>query len=159
MTLPFAWRVGWRYTRARRAGRRNGFIGFISSVSMLGICLGVAALIVVLSVMNGFQHEVRDRMLSVLPHLQVQRLDGAALANPDAVAARLTELPQVVAAAPYVAMQGLLSRGEVLRGVMVRGIDPVAEPAVTPLAGELAQRVFPLLQPGTFGVVLGQVLA
>ncbi|MGA1168499.1 MAG: ABC transporter permease, partial [Burkholderiaceae bacterium] len=156
MTLPFAWRVGWRYTRARRAGRRNGFIGFISSVSMLGICLGVAALIVVLSVMNGFQHEVRDRMLSVLPHLQVQRLDGAALANPDAVAARLTELPQVVTAAPYVAMQGLLSRGEVLRGVMVRGIDPVAEPAVTPLAGELAQRVFPLLQPGTFGVVLGQ---
>ena len=159
LTLPFAWRVGWRYTRARRAGRRNSFIGFISSVSMLGICLGVAALIVVLSVMNGFQHEVRDRMLSVLPHLQVQRLDGAALANPDAVAARLTELPQVVAAAPYVAMQGLLSRGEVLRGVMVRGIDPVAEPAVTPLAGELAQRVFPLLQPGTFGVVLGQVLA
>jgi hypothetical protein len=142
LTLPFAWRIGWRYTRARRAGRRNGFIGFISSVSMLGICLGVAALIVVLSVMNGFQHEVRDRMLSVLPHLEVERLDGAALADPQIVANRLQALPQVMATAPYVALQGLLSRGDVLRGVMLRGIDPRHEPQVTALARDMAQQVF-----------------
>jgi lipoprotein-releasing system permease protein len=159
LTLPFAWRIGWRYTRARRAGRRNGFIGFISSVSMLGICLGVAALIVVLSVMNGFQHEVRDRMLSVLPHLEVERLDGAALADPQIVANRLQALPQVMATAPYVALQGLLSRGDVLRGVMLRGIDPRHEPQVTALARDMAQQVFAQLQPGAFGVVLGQVLA
>ena len=71
--------IGWRYTRAGRAGRRNGFISFISGVSMLGIALGVAALIIVLSVMNGFQKEVRDRMLSVISHVEVFESHGNAL--------------------------------------------------------------------------------
>ena len=71
MRLPYELTIGWRYTRAGRATRRNGFISFISGVSMLGIALGVAALIIVLSVMNGFQKEVRDRMLSVLPHIEI----------------------------------------------------------------------------------------
>ena len=77
--LPYEWQIGWRYTRAGRAGRRNGFISFISGVSMLGIALGVAALIIVLSVMNGFQKEVRDRMLSVVPHVEVIDASGQAL--------------------------------------------------------------------------------
>ena len=76
MTIPYELRIGWRYTRSARTAARNGFISFISGVSMLGIGLGVAALIIVLSVMNGFQKEVRDRMLSVLAHVEV--FDGVA---------------------------------------------------------------------------------
>ena len=79
MNWPYELQIGWRYTRAGRAGRRNRFISFISGVSMLGIALGVAALIIVLSVMNGFQKEVRDRMLSVIAHVEVFEAHGAAL--------------------------------------------------------------------------------
>ena len=74
MNWPYELQIGWRYTRAGRVGRRNRFISFISGVSMLGIALGVAALIIVLSVMNGFQKEVRDRMLSVISHVEVLSL-------------------------------------------------------------------------------------
>jgi len=99
MQLPYEFLLGWRYTRAGRATRRNGFISFISGVSMLGIALGVAALIIVLSVMNGFQKDVRDRMLGVLSHIEVFTPDGGALpdlprtltevkANPEVVGAR-----------------------------------------------------------------------
>jgi lipoprotein-releasing system permease protein len=76
MNLPYEWAIGWRYTRAGRGQRRNGFISFISGVSVLGIALGVAALIIVLSVMNGFQQEVRDRMLSVVPHVELLEPSG-----------------------------------------------------------------------------------
>ena len=79
MNWPYEMQIGWRYTRAGRAGRRNGFISFISGVSMLGIALGVAALIIVLSVMNGFRKEVQDRMLSVIPHIELIAADGNAL--------------------------------------------------------------------------------
>src|SRR3954468_15537253 len=79
--VPFEWLIGWRYTRAGRAGRRNAFISFISGVSMLGIALGVAALIIVLSVMNGFQREVRDRMLAAIPHVQLTDLQGEPIAD------------------------------------------------------------------------------
>ncbi|WP_199033199.1 ABC transporter permease, partial [Ralstonia sp. ASV6] len=71
MKFPYEWQIGWRYTRAGKRASRNSFISFISLISMLGIALGVAALIIVLSVMNGFQKEVRDRMLSVLAHIEV----------------------------------------------------------------------------------------
>ena len=81
MRLPYELQLGWRYTRAGRATRRNGFISFISGVSMLGIALGVAALIIVLSVMNGFQKEVRDRMLGVISHIEIFSRDGQALAD------------------------------------------------------------------------------
>ena len=87
MNWPYELQIGWRYTRAGRAGRSNGFISFISGVSMLGIALGVAALIIVLSVMNGFQKEVRDRMLSVIAHIEVFDAQGAALADWRATAA------------------------------------------------------------------------
>ena len=79
MVWPYEWVLGWRYTRAGRASRKNGFISFISGVSMLGIALGVAALIIVLSVMNGFQKEVRDRMLGVVSHIEIYAADGNAL--------------------------------------------------------------------------------
>ncbi len=159
MQIPYEFLLGWRYTRAGRATRRNGFNSFISGVSMLGIALGVAALIVVLSVMNGFQKEVRDRMLGVLSHVEVFTPDGGALPDPATTLRELRAHPEVVGAAPFIAAQGLLARGEEMKGVLLRGIDPAQEPAVTSLAGELAQTVLPQLQPGAFGIVLGGALA
>src|SRR5260221_8460342 len=103
MNWPYELQIGWRYTRAGRGGRRNAFISFISGVSMLGIGLGVAALIIVLSVMNGFQKEVRDRMLSVIAHVEVFDAAGAALPDWQATAAAARRNPQVIAAAPFVA--------------------------------------------------------
>ena len=157
MNLPYELSLGWRYTRAGRATRRNGFISFISGVSMLGIALGVAALIIVLSVMNGFQKEVRDRMLGVLAHVEVFAPSGAAL--PD-VALTLKEVkanPQVVGAAPFIAAQGLLARGEDMKGALVRGVDPALEGEVTDLFAD--SPVLNRLVPGQFGIVLGVDLA
>ncbi|MEX8517886.1 MAG: lipoprotein-releasing ABC transporter permease subunit [Leptothrix sp. (in: b-proteobacteria)] len=159
MNWPYEMRIGWRYTRAGRAGRRNGFISFISGVSMLGIALGVAALIIVLSVMNGFQKEVRERMLSVIAHVEIYGAGGAPLDDWQAVARQARQQPQVRAAAPFVAAQGLIARGEDMRGAMVRGIDPALEATVTPLAAQLRDGVFKRLVPGGWGVILGRELA
>src|SRR4051794_24853531 len=119
MELPYEWQIGWRYTRAGRAGRRNGFISFISAISVLGIALGVAALIIVLSVMNGFQKEVRDRMLSVIAHVEIESSGGEALPDWRATAATAQQDPRVVGAAPFVSAQTLIGRGETLRGALV----------------------------------------
>ncbi len=159
MPLPYELVIGWRYTRAGRATRRNGFISFISAVSMLGIALGVAALIIVLSVMNGFQKEVRDRMLGVLSHVEVLSTTGEALADPASTMAQVREHPRVRAAAPFIAEQGLLARGQDMKGAVIRGIDPVQEPTVTALGADLAAQAFGALQPGHFGIVLGAALA
>jgi lipoprotein-releasing system permease protein len=128
---------------------------------MLGIALGVAALIVVLSVVNGFQRDVRDRMLSVIPHVELYANAAGGLRDWPAVARRAqAEQPaQVVAAAPFVAMASLLARGDVMRGAMVRGIDPVAEAAVTALGAQEKSRAFVTLQEGQNHVVLGASLA
>ena len=159
MQLPYEFLLGWRYTRAGRATRRNGFISFISGVSMLGIGLGVAALIIVLSVMNGFQKEVRDRMLGVLSHIEVFTPHGEALPDVVRTLREVRAHPEVIGAAPFIAAQGLLARGEDMKGVLVRGIDPALEPGVTSLAADMAQTVLPQLQPGQFGIVLGGALA
>ena len=159
MQIPYELILGWRYTRAGRASRRNGFISFISGVSMLGIALGVAALIIVLSVMNGFQKEVRDRMLGVISHIEVFAPGGAALPDLAQTLAEVRQNPQVVGAAPFIAAQALLARGEDMKGVLVRGIDPALEGNVTELAAQLKDSVFPRLISGEFGVVLGGELA
>jgi lipoprotein-releasing system permease protein len=159
MNWPYEVRIGWRYTRAGRAGRRNGFISFISGVSMLGIALGVAALIIVLSVMNGFQKEVRDRMLSVIAHVEIFDTTGNGLDRWQTLAEAASRNPQVAAAAPFVSAQALLARGEDMHGVMVRGISPAEESTVTPLAAQLKDTVLTRLQPGVWGVVLGAQLA
>jgi lipoprotein-releasing system permease protein len=156
--LPFELRIGWRYTRAGRSTRRNGFISFISGVSMLGIALGVAALIIVLSVMNGFQKEVRDRMLSVVSHIEIYSPAGA-LSDPAQTIREARTNPEVVGAAPFISMQALLARGEDMKGALVRGIDPALEPQVTDVAGGAQQAVLARLVPGGFGVVLGGELA
>src|SRR3982751_2881359 len=112
MNWPYELQIGWRSTRAGRTGRRNGFISFISGVSMLGIALGVAALIIVLSVMNGFQKEVAERMLSVISHIEVFAPGGVALPDAGRTLAEARKNPQVVGAAPFIAAQALLARGE-----------------------------------------------
>lgn len=159
MQTPYELILGWRYTRAGRATRRNGFISFISGVSMLGIALGVAALIIVLSVMNGFQKEVRDRMLGVLSHIEIYEPAGEAVPDLSRVLATLQAHPEVIGAAPFVGAQALIARGEDMKGTLVRGIDPSMEPSVTDLAADMADTVLPRLQPGAFGVVLGGELA
>lgn len=159
MQTPYELILGWRYTRAGRATRRNGFISFISGVSMLGIALGVAALIIVLSVMNGFQKEVRDRMLGVLSHIEVFDASGQAIPNLAGTMATIEGHPAVTGVAPFVAAQALIARGEDMKGAVVRGIDPALEPRVTDLAADLADTVLPRLVPGEFGIVLGGELA
>jgi len=155
MPFPYELILGWRYTRAGKATRRNGFISFISAVSMLGIALGVAALIIVLSVMNGFQKEVRDRMLGVVSHIEVLAPYGDALTNLAQTLSVVRAHPQVVGAAPFIGAQALVARGEDMKGAVVRGIDPALEPTVT----DLHIAALPQLVPGEFGVVLGSELA
>ncbi len=157
--IPYELWIGWRYTRAGRATRRNGFISFISGVSMLGIALGVAALIIVLSVMNGFQKEVRDRMLGVVSHIEVYAADAQALPDVEQTLAQARSHAQVVGAAPFIAAQALLARGEDMKGVMLRGIDPAQEHLVSDLAGGAQAALLQRLVPGEFGIVLGAELA
>jgi len=159
MTLPYEYFIGLRYTRAgRRTGRRNGFISFISGLSVAGIALGVAALIIVLSVMNGFQKEVRDRMLSVLSHIEV--LAGSApIHDWQSLVGQATERPDIVAGAPFVAGQAMLTRDASVRGILVRGIDPASEPGVADYASNLALGRLDSLQPGEFRIIVGKELA
>ena len=158
MNWPYELLIGWRYTRAGRAGRRNRFISFISGVSMLGIALGVAALIIVLSVMNGFQKEVRGRMLSVIAHVELFDAQGNALPDWHRTAAEARKNPEVIGAAPFIAAQALVARGDEMRGALVRGISPAEEATVTDLAAQ-RKATFAKLQPGQWGIVLGVELA
>ena len=159
--MPFEWLIGWRYVRAGRAGRRNAFISFISLVAMLGIALGVAALIIVLSVMNGFQREVSDRMLTAIPHIQLTDENGDAISDWAALAKKAKALePGIVAAAPYTETQSLLARGDGMRGAVVRGVDPAEEGNITELAASLKREgLLAKLQPGSWNIVLGAELA
>lgn len=147
--------IGLRYTRAKR---RNHFISFISLISLLGITLGMTALITVMSVMNGFQKEVRTRILGVASHVQVSGVEGT-LTNWRQVADETIKHPQVEAAAPYVGAQGMVSYGQVVRGVMVRGILPDLEEKVADLARMMVNGELDELVPGEFGIVVGMELA
>lgn len=156
--LPFEWLVGIRYTRAGKRSGRNSFISFISLISMCGIALGVAALIVVLSVMNGFQKEVRDRMLSVLSHIEVFDASGA-MQDWQSVARQTFQNKEVIGAAPYVSAQAMMTRDDVVRGVIIRGVLPDQEPQVSDVARQVRQGSFNALKPGEFNIVLGGELA
>lgn len=147
--------VGLRYTRAKR---RNRFISFISLISMLGIALGVAALIVVLSVMNGFQRELRARILGVTAHVQISGPEGK-LSDWPKVADAAGADPGVVAAAPYVSTQAMLSTEAAVRGANVRGVDPRRESQVADMTRYLRAGALDTLLPGEFGIMLGVDLA
>ena len=151
--------VGLRYTRARRRNSSgNRFISFISMTSMLGIALGVAALIVVLSVMNGFQKELRVRILGVASHVQITGSDNQ-LADWKTVAERAAGHASVRAAAPYVNAQGMLSMSGGVRGTIVRGILPEAEVKVAEIGEHMLAGRLDALKEGEFGIVLGSELA
>ena len=156
--VPYELFVGLRYTRARRGSGRNRFVSFIAAVSMLGIALGVAALIVVLSVMNGFQEELRTRILAVASHIEIRAISGA-MADWRAVARAAQTNPHVRGAAPYVLGQAMLSAGEVNRGALVRGIDPALEDQVADFSTHMRAGALADLRPDGFGIVLGAELA
>ena len=155
MALPYELLIGLRYTRAKR---RNHFISFISMISMLGIALGVAALIVVLSVMNGFQTELRGRILAVVSHVQISGAHGE-MSDWQQVAEQSLKQGGVVAAAPYVQEQGMLSFGQAVRGTMVRGILPDYEDKVVDFRSHMKAGNLDSLAPDSFNIVLGSELA
>jgi len=147
--------VGLRYTRAKR---RNRFIGINSLVSMIGIFVGVWALIVVLSVMNGFQKEVRTRILGVASHVQITSIDDR-LPDWRSVAALAAQHPRVRATAPFVQAQAMLAAGQAVRGALVRGILPEEEEKVADIGQHMRSGSLADLRPGEFGVILGADLA
>ncbi len=166
MKLPYELWIGARYAGLSslrgRKGRRDRFVSFVAATSMAGIALGVAALIVVLSVMNGFQKEVRDRMLSVLPHVEIYVGGGdpeRILSQWKTIAEDASKSPDVKAAAPFVSAQGMLMHGQELRGIQVRGIDPLTEINVSDVGRQMVAGKLSDLKAGGFGIILGQELA
>ena len=156
--LPYEWTVGLRYTRAGKRSGRNSFISFISLISVSGIALGVAALIVVLSVMNGFQKEVTDRMLSVLAHIEVFDARGS-MPNWQGATQDALRNPEVKAAAPFAETQGMLMSDGVMRPAIVRGVLPEEEGKVSDVPTNVKQGSFAALKGGEFKIVLGIALA
>ena len=155
MFKPLELYVGLRYTRAKR---RNHFISFISLSSMLGIALGVAALITVLSVMNGFEKEVRERILDMVSHLTVTGFEGK-MKNWPEIAKKAETHKKVIATAPYIEAQGMLMNGNSVNGSLIRGVLPEIEPLVSNVSLKMKKGHFSDLKPGKFGVILGQDLA
>jgi lipoprotein-releasing system permease protein len=155
MALPYELLIGLRYTRAKR---RNHFISFISMISMGGIALGVAALIVVLSVMNGFQTELRSRILAVVSHVQISGANGE-MARWEEIAVQAAKQPGVTATAPFVQAQGMLSYGQSVRGALVRGILPDQEDKVADFRPHMKSGKLDSLTPDSFNIILGSELA
>lgn len=147
--------IGLRYTRSRQ---RTRFISVISLISVVGIALGMTVLVTVLSVMNGFQREVRTRMLSAVAHVQISGFDDK-LSDWEKVAAIAKAHPDVQATAPYVNAQGLLTSGSQVRGAYLRGIVPELESMVDDLAVSMRQGKLDQLKPGEFSIILGDALA
>lgn len=153
--LPYELFVGLRYTRAKR---KNHFISFISMTSMIGVALGVAALIIVLSVMNGFQAELRSRILGVASHIEVTENTNM-LSNWESLAEQVDAQPNVKASAPYVMAQGMLSYGQAVQGALVRGVLPNQENAVADLGKNMREGQLSDLASGEFNIILGADLA
>ena len=154
MIRPFELFVGLRYTRARK---RSHFISFISLISILGITLGITALITILSVMNGFGKELRDRILGVISHVTVAETGGG-LHDWRALAERIKN-PHVIGRAPYIVGQGMVTRGKAVSGVLVRGILPAEEQQVSEFGSHMVEGSLDALKPGSFGIVIGSALA
>ncbi|MEY4760444.1 MAG: hypothetical protein RLZZ200_300 [Pseudomonadota bacterium] len=155
MQLPYEWRIGTRYLGA---GHRRGFLSFISVVSVVGLATGVAVLVVVLSVMNGFEQELRSRILSVTSHAQLTGIDGP-LEDWRAARDKALGMPGVQAAVPYIEAQGMFAHGPRLTGAQVRGVDPAEEVKAISLGRRLVSGRIEDLQPGSFRIVLGDALA
>ncbi|MGY4493561.1 lipoprotein-releasing ABC transporter permease subunit [Pseudomonas putida] len=154
MFRPLSIFIGARYTRAKR---RNHFISFISMTSMIGLALGVLAMIVVLSVMNGFQKEMSSRILGMVPHATI--LGAKPLDDWQPVAAAALKNPEVLAAVPFTDMDGMLSYKGYMQPIQVSGVDPAQEGKVSIVADHITQGSLQDLKPGEFGVVIGDITA
>mgnify|MGYP001813848058 FL=1 len=155
MANRFEMWIGNRYVRSRS---RNSFVSLISAISMLGITIAVLVLIVVMSVVNGFERELKDRLLSMTAHASIEDVDGA-LANYEDLRGVALEHPRVSAAAPYIDGQALLVAGRELSGAELRGVDPVLEDSVSGIGDVMVEGRLATLAPGTFNIVLGVELA
>ncbi len=155
MKQPFELFIGLRYTRAKR---RNHFISFISGTSIVGIALGVTALITVLSVMNGFENELRARILGMTSHAVINQA-GRAIHDWQALAEIVDDSPHVVGSAPFIEGEGMVRRGQQLSGVLLRGIEPAAEAAISRISQHMLVGALEDLQAGEFSVVIGRHLA
>ncbi len=155
MFQPLPLYLGLRYTRARR---RNHFVSFISLTSMLGIALGVSVLITVLSVMNGFQTELRSRILGLVSHATLQTFDGP-LENWKGLLSKLEQDPRVTGVAPYVDAEVMITRGGEVTGALIRGVDPDLEPRVSRIHQHMVAGSLDDLEPGSWNIVLGRTLA
>jgi lipoprotein-releasing system permease protein len=156
MFQPLSLFVGLRYVRSRQ---HKFFVSFITWVSLLGVALGVAALIVVLSVMNGFEGELRERLLSLSAHARVVATGPAATVENSGLAARLRALPGVAGVAPYMDLQALAVHRPEMLPLTLRGIDPQLENQVTDLAPLLVSGKLSALQPGSQALIVGAALA
>lgn len=155
MFRPLSLYVGWRYTGAKR---RNHFISFISLVSTLGLTLGVAVLILVLSVMNGFDRELRQRILGMVPHATISNYREA-IDDWPALIERVSQQPKVEGAAPYIQAQGMLTHRGKVKGTLIYGIEPEYEQRVSIIGDFMPQGSLEALKPGEFGIVLGDILS
>lgn len=155
MFKPLQLYIGMRYTRAKR---RNHFISFITIISMLGIALGVTALITVISVMNGFEKELRERILGMTAHATIQG-QASNLENWHSVAAAAAEHSKVEGFAPYITAEGMLSYNSQVNGALLRGVLPSEEPQVSEVGDKMLFGELDNLQPGQFGIILGKDLA
>jgi lipoprotein-releasing system permease protein len=155
MFKPLELFIGLRYTRAKR---RNHFISFIALTSMLGIILGVMALITVLSVMNGFEQELRNRILGVVAHATVSETDGK-LRDWSSLRSTLARKPHVLGAAPYIDGEGMLSGSRGVSGTLIRGVLPAMEAGVSDIGAKMVSGESANLHPGGFGIILGKDLA
>ncbi len=154
MFRPLPFFIGLRYTRAKR---RNHFISFISLISMLGLTLGVMVMILVLSVMNGFDRELRTRILGMVPHATIS--SEKPMDDWQTLATRLEEHPQVVAAAPFIQLQGMLTHNGSVAPVLVSGVIPEAEKHVSIIEQHMTQGALSDLQDGEFGIIIGELIA
>ncbi|HEU4779129.1 MAG TPA: lipoprotein-releasing ABC transporter permease subunit [Steroidobacteraceae bacterium] len=155
MNLPYEWLIGTRYLRSTH---RSGFVSFVASMSVIGLALGVAVLIVVLSVLNGFERELRSRMLSVTSHATITGIEGQIVNWRQAQIDAASE-PGVVAVVPYIESRGLLANGERVAGAMVRGILPEEEVKAVGLGGRMTDGELSDLEAGKYRVILGSALA
>ena len=146
--------IGTRYTRAKR---RNHFVSFISLTSMLGLTLGVMVMILVLSVMNGFDHEMRTRVLGMIPHATVE--SPTPVSDWQALARQVERHPRVEALAPFTQMQGLLTHDGKVQKVLINAIDPEQERKVSIIDDFFQQGSLDSLQPGDFAMVIGDKAA
>ncbi len=155
MVSPLSLFIGGRFTRAKK---RNRMVSFISISSMIGIAVGVAVIIIGLSTMNGFERELENRVLGVVPHGELEAVD-APLQDWQSVASKIEQHPQVVASAPYITMTGLLEKGTLLKAIQLRGVDPTYEERISRMSDFIDAEAWSSFEPGHQQVILGQGVA